>query len=297
MATTETGLEVRRVPLESLHQDPSNARAHDARNLDAIRASLQRFAQVEPLVVLKGGGRVIGGNGRLEAMRSLGWTECDIVELELSEVEATALGIALNRTGELAEWDEDTLGRLLSTLRDEGALDGVGFDEGEIDELLEGLIDDLEEPELDDPGPGELQEEAITQAGDLWLLGRHMLLCGSATEESSYDALLDGERADLIWTDPPYGVSYEGGTEDALTIQNDDLQGSELESFLRGAFAGVLAASKPGAVWYVAAPAGPNFLPFAQVLTDLGVWRQTLVWLKDAFVLGLGDFHLRQVAP
>ncbi len=128
------------------------------------------------------------------------------------------------------------------------------------------------------------------------MLGWHKLVCGSATVESSFTALLDGERIDLVWTDPPYGVSYEGGTEDALTIQNDDLQGAELESFLRDAFRGVVAATKPGAAWYVAAPAGPNFLPFAQVLSDLGVWRQTLLWVKDSLVLGRSDFHYRHEA-
>jgi len=127
------------VPLGDLHQDPANARAHDARNLEAIRASLQRFGQAEPLVVQAASGRVIGGNGRLEAMRSLGWTDCDVVELDLGETQATALGIALNRTAELAAWDDETLALLLSSLKDEGELDGVGFDDPEIDALLAEL--------------------------------------------------------------------------------------------------------------------------------------------------------------
>jgi len=98
---TAAGLAIRRVPLDSLHLDPSNARLHGPQNMDAIKASLQRFGQAEPLVVQKSSGRVIGGNGRLEAMRALGWTECDVVELEVDDLQATALGIALNRTSEL----------------------------------------------------------------------------------------------------------------------------------------------------------------------------------------------------
>ena len=121
-------LAIRRVRLDALHLDPANARAHPERNLQSIQDSLARFGQVEPLIVLKSTGRVIGGNGRLVAMKALGWSECDIVELELSEIEATALGIALNRTAELAEWDDGALAQILDTLRGAGALEGLGFD-------------------------------------------------------------------------------------------------------------------------------------------------------------------------
>ena len=122
-------MEVNRLALEDLHQDPSNARAHGAANMEAIEASLRRFGQAEPLVVQKATGRVIGGNRRLAAMKKLGWTECDVVELDLDDLQATSLGIALNRTGELAEWDEPVLAKLLSELREEDALEGVGFDD------------------------------------------------------------------------------------------------------------------------------------------------------------------------
>ena len=96
------GLTIRRVPLDALHLDAANGRSHDERNLGVIMGSLARFGQAEPLVVHQGSGRVIGGNGRLVAMRELGWGECDVVELPLGELEATALGIALNRSAELA---------------------------------------------------------------------------------------------------------------------------------------------------------------------------------------------------
>jgi DNA modification methylase len=287
-------LTIRRVPLDALHTDPANARKHGEENMAAIVASLRRFGQAEPLVVHAATGRVIGGNGRLAAMRKLGWTEADVVELDLEAVDATALGIALNRTGELAEWDDEALAQLLQTLRDEGALDGVGFDPSEIDELLAELEE--ESAGIEDVPPGELPAEPVSRLGDLWYLGDHRLLCGDSTDQASFVLLLEGERADLVWTDPPYGVSYVGGTDDALTIENDELQGDELEQFLRAALTPAAAACKPGACWYVAAPAGPNFLPFAKVLTDLGVWRQTLLWLKDRFVLGRSDYHYRHEA-
>ncbi|MEZ6017536.1 MAG: DNA methyltransferase, partial [Planctomycetota bacterium] len=286
-------LTIRRVALDALHQDPANARAHGPENMAAIEASLARFGQAEPLVVHAGTGRVIGGNGRLAAMKRLGWTEADVVELDLEAVDATALGIALNRTGELAEWDDEALAKLLASLRDEGGLDGVGFDEAELDELLAQFED---EEAIEDVEPGELPATPVTRAGDLWVLGEHRLLCGDSTDAASYERVLGDERADLVWTDPPYGVSYVGGTDDALTIQNDELQGDDLEGFLRDALTPAAAACKPGACWYVAAPAGPNFLPFAQVLSDLGIWRQTLVWVKDSLVLGRSDYHYRHEA-
>jgi DNA modification methylase len=204
------GLAIRRVAVSSLHLDPANARTHGSENLAAIEASLRRFGQAEPLVVHKRTGRVIGGNGRLVAMQKLGWSDCDVVELDIDDITATALGIALNRTGELAAWDEPALGRLLQELRTADALDGVGFDDAAIDELLSEL-DDLNGAELEDPGAGPLPEEPVTRAGDLWLLGSHRLLNGDSTNAEHMAHLMAGEKASLLATDPPYLVDYKGG--------------------------------------------------------------------------------------
>ncbi len=121
---------------------------------------------------------MIAGNGRLVAMKKLDWTECDVVELDLDELTATALGVALNRTAELAEWDGAVLGKLLDELRSEDALAGVGFSDAEIGQLLAELAADLPPQGLDDPGPGEPPEQPASRLGDLWLLGDHRLLCG-----------------------------------------------------------------------------------------------------------------------
>jgi DNA modification methylase len=153
-------------------------------------------------------------------MRQLGWTECDVIELDLDGLEATALGIALNRTGELAEWDGETLAKLLDELRVEGALDGVGFDDAEIDELLAGLEDEV--GEIDDQGAGELGATAISKTGDLWVLGGHRLLCGDSTSAPVVDRLMDGQKAHLLATDPPYLVDYRGAPLKAGDIQEAD---------------------------------------------------------------------------
>ena len=205
------------MPLASIHNDPANARAHDEANLGAITASLQRFGQAEPLVVHKPTGRVIGGNGRLVAMRKLGWIEVDVVELDVTDLDATALGIALNRTAELAEWDEPALAQLLKSLRAEDALNGVGFSEVDLDELIasvEGeLANSAEIVEDEPPAPG---DAAITRRGDLWVLGEHRLLCGDSAEWADVERLLAGRQVHLVHMDPPYNVKVEPRSNNAI---------------------------------------------------------------------------------
>jgi ParB-like chromosome segregation protein Spo0J len=147
-------LQIKTVRLDELHNDPANVRLHDKRNLQSIIASLKEFGQVEPLVVQQGTRKVIGGNGRLEAMRELGWQECGIVEFELDHLKATALGITLNRTAELASWDDDALIKQLKALEEEGySIEAAGFDQKEFDALCKKADkedDEDKEPEGED---------------------------------------------------------------------------------------------------------------------------------------------------
>jgi len=202
-------LTTKQVPLDSLHLDPVNARVHGDVNLEAIIGSLSRFGQAEPLVIQASTGRIIGGNGRYVAMKKLGWTECDIVEVDVDDTTATALGIALNRTAELAEWDESTLARLLQDLRAEQSFDGVGFYDDDIDALLAEL-DDGSPTDIDDPGPEEPPDKPVCLFGDLWHLGNHRLLCGDSTSAFDIGKLIGRNKADLLSTDPPYCVNYTG---------------------------------------------------------------------------------------
>lgn len=186
-------LSISRVPLDALHLDPANARQHGERNLDAIRASLASFGQVDPLVVHRPTQRVIGGNGRLAAMRALGRTHADVVELDLTETQATALGIALNRTAELAEWDDQALARLLSGLQADRALDGVGFDADELKEVLASLVT---------PDPVEPPAVTTTHRGDVWLLDNGMRI---------YDIASSPTAPPLLGSYAPFGTVYHNG--------------------------------------------------------------------------------------
>jgi hypothetical protein len=167
------GLVVRRVPLSDLHHDPANVRKHGDRNLQTITASLKEFGQVEPLVVQKGTGKVIGGNGRLTAMAGLNWTECDIVEVEADHVRATALGITLNRTADLAAWDDAALAETLRALQSDGVdMPSVGFTDDEVDSLIEGLGSEMlaeGEAESETPaGANVFSDEQVIEAAFRW---------------------------------------------------------------------------------------------------------------------------------
>jgi len=170
------------IKIKDLSNDPANVRKHDDRNLDAIKASLQRFGQQKPIVV-DGKGIVVAGNGTLDAAKSLGWKDIEIVRTELEGADAVAYAIADNRTAELAIWDDDALAQTLEALKLDEAIDEAitGFTDQEIDELIGKSFDDIEEDEVP-----ELPEEAITQVGDLWLLGAYYE-CDDCGKKYDYD--------------------------------------------------------------------------------------------------------------
>ena len=207
-------MNITRVPLASLVPDPANARLHPERNLQSIIDSLRRFGQAEPLVVQAGTSRIIAGNGRYAAMKVLGHTECDVVVLPVDDLTATALGIAMNRTADLAEWDEPALAQLLQSLQAEDALDGVGFTSDELSELLAGLTNEVPDVPQDD-APG-LAADAVSRTGDVWLLGRHRLMCGDSSSAEDVDRLLAGAPIHLVNTDPPYNVKVEPRSNNAI---------------------------------------------------------------------------------
>ncbi len=321
-------LTIRRVPLASLIPDPANARAHGEKNLEAIRASLARFGQAEPLVIQRSTRRVIGGHGRLAAMKALGWSEADIVELDLDDLQATALGIALNRTGELAEWDLPALGKILESLQTQGALDGVGFSEKEIGGILDDVIAAAEN--LD----GIVQDEAplppdaaTTRAGDLWILGDHRLLCGDSSKRADLDRLLEGARIQLVNSDPPYNVKVEPRSNNAIAaglssfsgtthhqsldvarhptkakathdklrpkdrpLANDFVSDEEFDRLLRAWFGNLAYALEPGRAFYIWGGYG-NLGNYPPALAESELYfSQGIVWNKLHPVLTRKDF-------
>lgn len=210
------------IKIKSIIADPSNARKHSGKNLDAIKGSLAKFGQQKPIVV-SSDNIVIAGNGTLEAAKALGWNEIGIFRSKLTGVEATAYAIADNRAGELAEWDDNILSKTLAALKaDDFDLNAIGFDDKD-------LLNWLKEPEII-PGcdADEIPEQVETRCklGDLWLLGEHKLLCGDSTDVLQVERLMGSQKADMVFTDPPYGVSYQSNMRKKSdrfdVIKNDD---------------------------------------------------------------------------
>jgi DNA modification methylase len=271
------------VPIADLRPYPGNPRRG---NLGAITESLTANGQYRPIVVNRRRMEVLAGNHTFLAAKALGWKEILATLLDVDDEQARRILLADNRTNDLAGYDND---ELLEQLEECPSLEGTGYDQDDPDELLEEVRGPLplEEDEVPPPPP-----EPKTKPGDLYALGGHRLLCGDARDPASYERLLEAERAQLVWTDPPYGVAYEGKTAASLRIENDEPAG--LEALLGQSFAAIDGALAEGAPLYVAHPAGARCHAFiCAFLTQGWQLRQTLVWVKDALVLGHGDYHYR----
>lgn len=200
-------LQIERVLISSLSADPANVRKHDEKNLQAIMGSLRAFGQQKPIVVDMRG-IVLAGNGTLAAAKAIGWDKIDIVRTDLKGTEAIAYAIADNRSGELADWDDELLGVTLASIADDGFdLNSIGFD-------LDDLNDILPKPEVEgntdpDDVPEVPQNIHNVQRGDIYQLGDHRLMCGDSTDKADVEKLMNGEKADMVFTDPPYNHAGE----------------------------------------------------------------------------------------
>lgn len=280
--------ETRDVPTSALTRYPGNARRG---NVDEIRASIRRHGQYRALVVRDTGDEyvILAGNHTFDAIQAEGHASVRIELIACDDDEAARINLADNRLAELGDYDEQALAELLESL--DGDYEGTGYAE----EDLTALLADVQElpAELNDPDDvPDTPPEPFSKPGDMWLLGPHRLLCGDSTDMAAVEAMLNGDRCDCMWTDPPYGVSYVGKTADALTIQNDGE--ADLTELLAGAFAVATAALKPGAPVYIAHPAGALSLTFRLAFDNAG-WslRQGLVWVKNTIVLGRSDYHYK----
>ncbi len=274
-------LNIEYIDTEKLIPYINNPRVND-NAVDVVAASIKEFGFKNPILIDKEN-VIIAGHTRLKAAKKLGLKKVPVIRVEdLTENQIKAFRIADNKTAEFAEWDFELLEIELKGLDDEF----TGFD---IDELGELFNDDTEviEDDFDEEPP----EEPISKRGDIWLLGRHRLMCGDSTSEEDVETLMDGNKADLYLTDPPYNVSYTGRTKDQLTILNDNLEDSEFRNFLKDAFTAADKVMKPGAVFYIwhADTEGYNF---RGACIDTG-WqvRQCLIWNKNTMVMGRQDYQ------
>ena len=279
-------------PINSIHPYPGNPRKNDDA-VAVVAESIRQFGFRQPIVVDVIGIIVIG-HTRWRAAKQLGLTEVPVhVAAELSADQIRALRIADNKSSEIAEWDLDQLGIELKAI--EGSdldldLAALGFDQDELAQLLDpgvstGLTDPDEIPPVPDAG------QTLTQPGDLWLLGDHRLLCGDSANPEHMARLMDGGEADLLLTDPPYNVAYEGGTDAAMTIANDDMDDASYRKFLVATLGCAVAVLRPGGAFYCW-HADSEGLTVRGACSDIGLRvRQCLIWVKSSLVLGRQDYQ------
>ncbi len=295
-------LNVQQIELEQLVPYARNARTHSDSQVAQIAGSIAEFGFVNPVLV-GGDNIIIAGHGRVMAAKKLGLKTVPTIKLDhLTENQRRALVIADNKIAENAGWDEELLRLELQNLADEDFdLDLLGFDDVELDDLLASLDDD-EAAALDENIP-EVQENPVSRTGDIWIMGEHRLLCGDSTSEADMKKLMDGELADMVFTDPPYNVNYgdtakdklrsKGGAKPIAKIMNDNL-GDDFEEFLTAACKNMLAHTK-GALYICMSSSELDTLQSA-FRNAGGKWSTFIIWAKNTFTLGRSDYQ-RQYEP
>lgn len=253
---------------------------------DKLKQSIQEFGYVEPIIWNKTTGRVVGGHQRLKVLLDMGVTEVDCVVIEMDEDKEKALNVALNKIS--GDWDKDKLMLLITDLQGvDFDVSLTGFDAAELDELFkDSLKEGIEDDEFD--VDAELEKPPMTKRGDLWKLGSHRLVCGDSTKEESFSLLMDGKLANLVVTDPPYNVNYEGA---AGKIKNDNMENSAFYEFLLAAFKNTEAVMTQDSSIYVF-HADTEGLNFRKAFSDAGFYLSgTCIWKKQSLVLGRSPYQ------
>ena len=253
---------------------------------EKLKRSLEQFGYVEPVIWNKATGRVVGGHQRLKVLIDMGITEVECVVVDLPEDKEKALNIALNKIS--GDWDKDKLAVLIADLQGTAFdVSLTGFDAAEIDDLFKDTLKDGVKDDNFDVD-AELKEPPITKPGDIWTLGRHRLVCGDSTKAETFDLLMAGAKANLVITDPPYNVNYEGS---AGKIQNDNMGNEAFYEFLLAAFRNTAAIMADDASIYVF-HADTEGLNFRRAFADAGFYLSgCCIWKKQSLVLGRSPYQ------
>ncbi len=279
-------------PLDKLIPYARNPRTHSDAQVAQIAASIAEFGFNNPILVDTNAG-IIAGHGRLLAARKLQLQQVPVIVLDhLSETQKRAYILADNKLALNAGWDEQLLGLELDALRDlDFNLDLTGFNEDELAAFLVGR--DAITGLTDEDAVPEIPETAASAPGDLWLLGNHKVFVGDATTRSEVDRLMADAAADLVFTDPPYNVDYQGYTKDRLKIEGDRMTPDEFQKFLAASFTNYRAIIKPGASFYVCHSSSWQ-REFQNVLETAGFEvRCQIIWAKNTFAWGFGRYKFQ----
>ncbi len=285
----KTTKEMQLVNINKLIPYINNARTHSPEQINKLRASLREFGFVNPCIIDRDF-NVLAGHGRVEAAKQEGMTEVPCVFAEdMTEAQKKAYILADNRMALDAGWDEEMLKIELEALENLGyGLEYTGFDEEELKALF-SIEDDPDVEDDDFDLTAALEKASFVQKGDIWHVGKHTLMCGDATDPDDVSKLMDGAKANLMLTDPPYGVSFQSSS--GLTIQNDNMKNEEFYQFLLKAFNNMRDHMEKGAAAYCF-HADTEGLNFRQAFIDAGFHLAGVcIWVKNSLVLGRSDYQ------
>lgn len=282
---TTTKMEL--VDIDKLIPYVNNARTHSPEQINKLRASLREFGFINPVIV-DDKFNIVAGHGRVMAAQAEGIKEIPCVYVDyLTEAQKKAYILADNRMAMDAGWDEEMLRVELEALQDMAFdLSMTGFDDKELADLFK-TEEEVEDDDFDLDAA--LEKAAFVKKGDIWTVGRHRLMCGDATSAEDVTKLMDGKKANIIVTDPPYGVSFK--SSDGLSIQNDSLKGDEFYQFLLQAFKNMAGNLTKGGAAYVF-HADTEGLNFRKAFIDAGFHLAgCCIWVKNSLVLGRSDYQ------
>ena len=262
---------------------------------DKLLRSVEEFGYVEPIIWNERTGNIVGGHQRFKVLKYLGYERIDCVVLNIDPAREKALNVALNKIG--GEFDNLKLSGLLRDLIDDGFDSTLtGFDDEEQNQLFASLAREegkIKEDDFDADKEAEQIVDPVSRPGDIWLLGKHRLLCGDSTDIGQVARLMDGTRAKIVFTDPPWNVDYGGATNPKYKdrkILNDNMSTDEFYTFLLKAFKSMSSVSEPGAMLYCVMSA-QEWPTVHAALRDAGYhWSSTIIWYKDSFVLSRKDY-------
>lgn len=285
-------------PIGELQRHPKNPNHHSNEQVALLAKIIREQGWRNPIVVSKRSGYIVAGHARLQAALTLGLETVPVDEQDFaSEENELAHLMADNRIAELAEINEEEIKELLRQLDGKIDLDLTGFEESAIDELLKELEDvtDAEDVEPQIDKAAELQEKWGTELGQVWELGHHIIACGSSSDPVLVERLIGSGAADMMFTDPPYGMGYSGrGEQTSKPIANDEVDDKALREMLSESFARSFGVLKDGACAYVCYHQGTTGTVFMEAFMQAGFkFASNLIWVKNVASMGWQDYRYR----